>query len=63
MHTCTHKNTHIHPGTYLPANPALTGEGTKKINLIGDPFVHPLTDETNLGGIPGDAPANILPGY
>jgi len=50
-------------GTYLPARPELTGEGTKKINLIGAPFAHAATDETNLGGIPGDAPANVLPGY
>ena len=50
-------------GTYLPARPELTGEDTKQINLIGRPFLHKETDETNLGGIPGDGPANILPGY
>ena len=45
------------------ARPELTGEGTKQISLIGPPFRHAATDETTLGGIPGDAPANILTGY
>jgi len=50
-------------GTYLPARPELTGEGTKMINLIGPAWQHRDTDDTNLGGIPGDGPANVLPGY
>ena len=50
-------------GTYLPARPELTGEDTKQINLIGPAWLHKETDETNLGGIPGDGPANVLPGY
>jgi hypothetical protein len=50
-------------GTYLPARPELTGEGTKKINLIGPEWRYRETDDTNLGGIPGDGPANVLPGY
>jgi len=50
-------------GTYLPARPELTGEDTKQINLIGPAWKYRETDETNLGGIPGDGPANVLPGY
>ena len=50
-------------GTYLPARPELTGEGTKQISLIGPAWKYKDTDETNLGGIPGDGPANVLPGY
>jgi len=47
-------------GTYLEADPFYSGAGTKQIQL-GTGFSHQLTDETNLGGIPGTEPANILP--
>eukprot|EP00960_Hanusia_phi_P029284 747869-Hanusia_phi.AAC.2 len=48
-------------GTYLPADQFYTGAGTKQINMAGPAFSHTATDETNLGGIPGSQPANILP--
>jgi hypothetical protein len=48
-------------GTYLPADDFYTGAGTKQIQLSEPGFAHALTDETNLGGIPGVEPANVLP--
>jgi len=47
-------------GTYLTPDDYYTGAGTKQIQL-GTGFSTPLTDATNLGGIPGTEPANILP--
>jgi len=48
-------------GTYLPADDVYTGANTKMIQISGPGFAHSLTDATNLGGIPGTEPANVLP--
>ena len=52
-------------GTYLPADPILTGEGTNQANLIGPAFSRSMSTANNLGGIwtsgGVEQPANILP--
>eukprot|EP00961_Rhodomonas_salina_P098150 1320921-Rhodomonas_salina.7 len=54
-------------GTYLPADPVLTGEnsGYLQANDIGPPFARSMTTANNLGGIWSsggiEQPANILP--
>jgi len=46
-------------GTYLPANPLYSGEGTKMASAFGSGWANSHTDASNLGGIRGWG--NVLP--
>ena len=48
-------------GTYLEPNQYYSGAGTKQAQMGQGWVTDGLTDANNLGGIPGEQPANVLP--